>query len=141
MGVFKHDADDIIEKIQEWRPELLGLEKDYEFALYEYLNKQFPSHTFHQQYTNAKTRADIFVDFGEDGDKVAVELKADLQDRQELHRLMGQLFEYVHVWKSDAVLVLCGRSDPAAAKLARDYVRMLNNVHDPKVRIVVIEPN
>lgn len=140
MGILTHDADDIISKLEDWHPQTLRSEKEYEVALYEFLNREFPDHVFHQQYTNAKTRADIFVDFGEQGDKVAIELKADLQDRGELHRLMGQLFEYVHVWGSDAILVLCGKSDPASAKIAREFVAMLNNAHNEKVRILVVNP-
>lgn len=54
-------------------------------------------------------------------------MKADLTDRQEYHRVIGQLWTYATDCECDVVLVLCGRSDPALVKLAEQYVEFLND--------------
>jgi hypothetical protein len=138
VGIFTYDADDVIQKIGVWRPSSASNEKAYEELLYRHLHEQFPAYNFIRQYTVGKTIADIFVDFDPNGCRVALELKANLSDRPEFHRLCGQLFEYAQVWKCDCVLVLCGETEPSLRKLASAYVDMLNNRYSSKARLVEV---
>lgn len=131
-----------MDAVEKWRPSTQKTEKEYEDALYAYLHSRFPNSVFHQQYSLARTRADIFVDFGQDtmgGTKVAIEVKAHLASRDDFHRLFGQMFEYTAVWEADALLVLCGDCEPAMVKLARRFVDMLNGSYFVrKARTVVV---
>lgn len=141
MGFLTYDADDIIQVINAWRPRAPSNEKGYEEALYKYLHDKFPRFNLHRQYAVGKTIADIYVDFkagGGENHNVAIELKADLSDRTEFHRLCGQLFEYAQVWKGDCVLVLCGETEPSLFKLAAAYVDMLNDRYSTKARLVSV---
>jgi hypothetical protein len=142
LDLLTKDVDDVVFVLEKWRPASLVAEKDYEAALYQHLNEVFPKAVFHQQYSLAKTRADLYVDFGQSeygGTKVAIEIKAHLASRDEFHRLFGQLFEYAEVWEVDPLLVLCGNSDPAMAKLARKFVGRLDGSYLlRKLRVVAI---
>ena len=139
MGAFTWDADDVIDAVGKWRPPSLAREKDYEEALYKFLHERFPKTQIFRQYTQAKTCADIYVDFGEGHQRVAIELKAHLNDRGEFHRLFGQMFEYAYVWRVDSILVLCGESEPSLVKLSRAYVDMLNEKFSAKSRFLHIQ--
>lgn len=119
MGFFETDADNVVKIVHAWTPKPARSEAGYETALYEVLHAAFPEERFEKQYANGKTRADIFVAFRR-GAKVVVELKRNLTDRSEAHRLIGQMYEYVSEWKAEVVVVLCGKNDPAAVKLIKE---------------------
>jgi hypothetical protein len=139
MGLTEKDVDNVEEKIKLWTPCWYATEKEYEDALYRHLNASFDD-KFERQYWHGKTRADIYVEF-KDGAKVAVELKRDLQDRGDYHRLIGQLWEYVTEWKVEALVILCGENDPALVKNVEAFVKFLRsnqpgNSSNKKVRFV-----
>jgi len=141
MGWIDNDADDVVEMIEAWRPGPLGVEAAYEDALYTYISKKLgKGHVARRQFWAANSRADILIDFGDDDPKVAVELKADLTDRNEYHRVLGQMWTYATDCQCDAVLVLCGKCDPALVKLAENYVEFLNDrlPLERKVKMAVV---
>jgi len=136
MGAWETDADNIRDALAKWTPPLESTgEAQFEDALYAYLNKYFPDEVVHRQYSRGKTRADLYVEF-KGGAKVAVELKRNLVDRGEYHRLIGQTYEYLREWKVEVVVVICGESDPSLVKLAREAVTFLGNVVGLKQHLV-----
>lgn len=135
MGVFERDADNIEEALRTWTLVGATSEKDCESSLYDWLHKKFEKELFERQFWNAKTRADIFVKFDR-GAAVAIEVKWNLVDRGEMHRLIGQTFDYLASWNAEVVLVLCGSNDPALVKLVRRAAEKLHASFDRKVRVV-----
>lgn len=135
MGVFERDVDNVRDELLRWAPTRLAVEKDYEDACYRFLNERFPKDKFERQYARGKTRADLYVEF-KDGATVAIELKRDLQDRGEYHRLVGQLWEYLTEWKVEALVVLCGNTDPALRKNIERFVEFVNAHQKYKVRLL-----
>jgi len=125
MGLIQNDADTVAGAISPVTTPLLESEAEYEKWIYELLHERFPHEVFHRQYTKAKTKADIFVEFRLGGAAVVVEVKYKLTSRGEFHRLIGQSWEYLHLWKSELVVCICGDSDPALVKLANEATRML----------------
>jgi hypothetical protein len=126
MGIVLDDADDVIEKmVAGWVPVPGGDELANEESLYDFLNRAFEKFVVHRQYAHAKTRADLLVDFEESG-RVAVEVKANLTDRNEYHRLIGQVYSYLTEWNVHVVLVLCGRCDASLVKLVTKAIKFLN---------------
>jgi hypothetical protein len=81
MGIVFDGADDR-EVVAGWVPVPGGDELANEESLYEFLNRAFEKFVVHRQYAYAKTRVDLLVDFEECG-RVAVEVKANLTDRNE----------------------------------------------------------
>lgn len=141
MGLIDYDADDVVEMIEMWRPEALDNEVAYEDALYTYLSGRLKKgHAARRQFWAANSRTDIMIDFGDDNPKVAIELKANLTDRNEYHRVLGQMWTYSTDCECDAVLVLCGKCDPALVKLAQEYVEFLNDnlPLERKVKMAII---
>ena len=116
MGFTEVDADNVRDALLVFRDTGLKNEAAYEKAIYEHLHRVFPKENFHRQYANAKTRADIYVEFIK-GAKVVVEVKCGLDKRVEYHRLLGQSWEYMFEWKAEVVIALCGKSDPSLVKL------------------------
>lgn len=135
MGLWERDVDTVIEKLEAWSPARAGSEREYEEALYKHLNDAFPQEPFKRQYKFAQTSADLFIHF-KPGAKVAVEVKADLVDRNEYHRLLGQVMTYLFEWECEVLVIVCGSSDPVLVKLARTTIGFLNSKHDLKVRFV-----
>jgi hypothetical protein len=109
------------------------LERDYEDAAYKYLNGCFPKDKFERQYSRSKTKADLYFEF-KDAAKVVVEMKRDLKERGEYHRLVGQVYEYLAEWKVEVLVVLCGDNDPALAKNVENFIVFMNEHVKPKVR-------
>ena len=138
MGVFEKDVDNVREHLLKWKPTAFAQEKDYEDAAYRYLNQCFPKDKFDRQYWRGKTRADIYVQF-KDAATVAIELKRDLQDRGEYHRLLGQVWEYLMEWKAEALIILCGDTDPALRKNVERFIEFMNANPKYKVRLLNIE--
>ena len=115
MGLITWDADDVLAAMERWRPNSSIGRKTMRTRCTPTLHEAFPKAMIHRQYYMAKTCADIYVDFGDGCKKVVVELKADLNDRGEFHRLFGQMFEYTSVWRADSILY-CGRVGAPAGK-------------------------
>ena len=135
MGVFERDADDIEEALRGWILTGATCERDCENAMYEWLHGRFDKELFERQYWNAKTRADLFVQFV-GGAAVAIEVKWNLVDRGEMHRLIGQTFDYLTSWKVEVVLVLCGENDPSLVKFVSRAAGKLQAAFDRKVRVI-----
>lgn len=135
MGLLETDAENIRDVLTRWKPPPCTSEREYEVLVYEYLHERFPKEVFHRQYAHAKTRADIYVQF-RDGAKVVVEVKFDLSERGEYHRLMGQTFEYMFEWKAEVVVVLCGRTDPSLVKLFQVFLDTVAEAMGRKARLV-----
>lgn len=124
MGVLELDADDVVQAVKEWEPGSCFSEARCQASLLRYLRKKFPSSTFLPEHPVGKGRADIYAEFRTwlgPGAKVIIELKYDLQDRNEYLRLLGQLQEYVGMSQAEVVVVLCGetRENWATIILAR----------------------
>jgi hypothetical protein len=67
-------------------------------------------------------------------------LKRDLQERGEYHRLIGQVYEYLTEWNTEALIILCGDSDPALTKNVERFVTFMNEKQKRKVRFLHV-PN
>jgi hypothetical protein len=135
MGLTEKDVDDVQEKAAEWKPCWFATEKEYEDALYRHLNDAFKKDKFERQYWRGKTRADIYVEFKEAA-TVAVELKRDLTERGEYHRLIGQVYEYLTEWKVEALVILCGENDPALVKNVEAFLKFMNAHQGKKARFL-----
>lgn len=137
MGFLERDADNIVSAIKNWPPQAAQSEAEYEAALYAHLNAEFPLEVFQRQYALGRTRADLFVAF-KNGAKVAIEVKRDLAARNEYHRTIGQVYEYLTEWKVEVVLVLCGENDPAVEKLLERAVKFLGSGVRRKARVSIV---
>lgn len=135
MGLTEKDVDNVREILASWKPAWCPSEKEYEDAAYKYLNESFPKDKFERQYWRGKTKADLYVEF-KDAAKVVVEMKRDLKDRGEYHRLIGQVYEYLTEWKVEVLVVLCGDNDPALTKNVENFVVFMNEHVKPKVRFL-----
>lgn len=124
MGIFFFDADDVRDAFAKWKPASCETEALYEAAIYEFLHAQMPKAIFHRQYTHAKTKADIYVEFPNGGSRVVIEVKCKLVTRPEYHRLIGQSWEYLREWKAELVVCICGDSDPALVKLTDEALKV-----------------
>lgn len=137
MGLILDDADDVMEKLTTgWRPVIGGDEFANEESLYAFLDAAFPKFVVHRQYAFAKTRADLLIDFEGSG-KVVVEVKANLTDRNEYHRLVGQVYAYLTEWNAHVVLVLCGECDPSLVKLVWKAISFLNSNCTGQARLLL----
>lgn len=137
MGLLEKDADNVADAIDKnWTPSKSGLgEADYEKEIYDFCHKEAPEENFHRQYTIGKSRADLFVKF-KDGAKVAIEVKSNLTDRNDYHRLVGQIYEYLTECEVEVVLVVVGKGDHALVKLAKGAIEFLSRYSDKKARFV-----
>ncbi|MBZ0116343.1 MAG: hypothetical protein K8H88_05095 [Sandaracinaceae bacterium] len=139
MGVFQVDADNIRDALKTWKPASLKTEAQYEKAIYEHLHAAFPGEVIHRQYANAKTKADLYVDFKNGGARVVTEVKCKLASRGEYHRLIGQSWEYLREWKCELVVCLCGDNDPALVKLAAEALGFLGENLNRKVHVLQLK--
>lgn len=135
MGLLEKDVDNVRDQLVKWKPNRSESEREYEDAAYRHLNACLPKDKFERQYWRGKTRADIYVEF-KDAAKVAIELKRDLQERGEYHRLIGQVYEYLTEWNVEALIILCGDSDPALTKNVERFVAFMNEKQKRKVRFL-----
>ncbi len=96
----------VAELIKAWQPLNCRTEKDYEDSLYSHLRNALPGIVVTPQYAFGRARTDLVV-----GDKVAIEIKLNLQDTSEFHRLLGQILQFKK-WKGRFLVLLIGSSDP-----------------------------
>ena len=137
MGLILDDADDVMEKLMaSWAPVPGGDETANEESLHAFLDAAFVKFVVHRQYSFAKTRADLLIDFEGSG-KVVVEVKANLADRNEYHRLIGQAYAYLTEWNVHVVVVLCGECDPSLVKLVTKAITFLNSNCTQQARLLL----
>jgi hypothetical protein len=137
MGLILDDADDVMEKLRAgWTPVPGGDEFANEESLHEFLDRAFDKFVVHRQYSFAKTRADLVIDFEGSG-KVVVEVKANLTDRNEYHRLIGQAYAYLTEWNAHVVVVLCGECDLSLVKLVGKAIVFLNSNCSQQARLLL----
>jgi hypothetical protein len=135
MGITEKDVDNVRDCLTAWKLTWCGSEKEYEDAAYRYLNESFPKEKFERQYWRGKTKADLHVEF-KDGAAVVIEMKRDVKDRGEYHRLIGQVYEYVTEWKVAVLVVLCGENDPALVKNVESFVAFMQERTRRKIRFL-----
>jgi len=80
------DVGAVVQKIERWRPRKCATEKDYEKSLYEFLHKEMPDHQITKQSGRGRVRADLVI-----ADRVAIELKHNLDTTAKYQRLIGQI--------------------------------------------------
>ena len=132
MGVTDYflDSSDIASVIaNEWKPPAASTEKVYELHLHQFLNQRFPNLRFDRQYRFAATTADLHIKFP-GGGAAAIEVKKDLARRTELHRLVGQCYDYAVVWRVDVLVVLCGACEPGLLKIAKKATNLVATIGD-----------
>lgn len=132
FGFLFDPAKTVASLVEKWRPDSCKTEKQYEDSLYEFLHRELADVQVTRQYPRGRNRVDMLI-----GDKVALELKNNLQSKNEYHRLVGQLTE-IRSWDMRIVVVLTGDTDPHYPKALLDTVKDWDEYFlDPKVRVVV----
>jgi hypothetical protein len=120
--------------IVEWQPSQYKTEKDYENSLYDFLRNSLPGVVITPQYGFGRARTDIVV-----SDKVAIEIKKDLNDTSEFQRLIGQVVQFKD-WRGYFLILLTGRTDNNLRDDLQKKIDDLNNAfgvsHDPKISIM-----
>ena len=136
MGFLWRDSDDIEAALKKWKPaKKFKSEKACETDIYNYLHEAFPDENFQRQYAKGKTRADIYVKIG-GKIPVVVEVKYALKKRDEYHRLIGQVYEYLTEWKAKVIIVLCGSSEPSFPKLTKEAVKFMGSAAERDTHFV-----
>src|ERR1041385_8471365 len=108
---FKFDSLSYLKKlIEKWKYLDCKKEKDYENSLYKFLHLQLPDIQITKQFAEGRVKADLKI-----SDDIIVELKVNLNKRDQFQRLLGQLQEY-KAWKGKTVLVLIGETEPNMRK-------------------------
>lgn len=138
LGIFEVDADNVRDAVARWNPDAGASESVFELQLYNFLHTSFPAAVFQRQYAKGRTRADIYVEF-RDGAHVAVEVKCNLNQRGDYHRLLGQTYEYLTEWKAEVVVVLCGETETSVAKLVEQYIELISAATSRKAHVVVVK--
>ena len=103
--------------VEKWKPGRCPSEKDYERSLAAYLDDRLPGVKFVSQYGFERARVDIVVG---SFNRVAIELKKDLNTTAKMQRLIGQLHLYAKKF-SYVVLVICGENHKDLVQEIRDY--------------------
>ena len=70
--------------------------------LYKYLHDHLPETQIIKQYPVGRAKADLLI-----GDRILVEMKLNLNKRDQFQRLLGQLDEYKE-WEGSIVVLLIG---------------------------------
>ncbi len=111
--------------VGEWDPGEADSEKGAERSLCDFLRARLPGLRITPQYGHDRFAADIFV-----ADKVAIELKRNLNSTAEYQRLVGQIENYAE-WRVRLVVVLVGTTDPDLADRIEDHLnRRFNTFYD-----------
>lgn len=136
MGFWGQDSVEIAKSLKKWKPSKnFKSEKVFEKNLYEYLHDEFEDETFYRQYAKGKTRADIYVKMGNNV-PVVIELKYAMIKRDEYHRLVGQIYEYITEWEAEVVVVLCGDCERSFPKLIKNAVEFFRDSTGKKIHFV-----
>lgn len=115
VTLFDDIFDEVGKVIKSWKPRGCKTEKDYEKRLIQKLEKELPKRNIQKQIGSGRQRVDIVVD-----DKLAIEIKKDLDSTGAYHRLIGQLDQYLKKW-SEVFVVLCGETDRDMHKSLQKY--------------------
>lgn len=102
--------------VNRWNPGLCESEKDYEKSLLAFIEENLPGVEVVKQYGVARSRVDIVIG---SFNKVAVELKKDLNSTSKVQRLIGQLRDYRDTFEN-IVVVLCGDNQGDLVQRVRD---------------------
>ncbi len=104
---YKFDPISYIRKlVLNWDASGCKSEKDYENSFYKFLHQQLSDIQITKQYAVGRVKADLLI-----GEQIIVELKLNLNKRDQFQRLIGQLEEYKQ-WKGKVVLILIGETEP-----------------------------
>lgn len=96
----------VVDLIDSWEPTGCQTEKDYENSLYEHLRAALRGIVITPQYAFGRARVDLAIE-----NKVAIEIKKNLNDTSEFQRLLGQILQFED-WKGYFITVLVGSMDP-----------------------------
>jgi hypothetical protein len=125
----------VVELIDSWKPATYQTEKDYEDSLYEYLRAALPGIVITPQYAFGRARTDLAI-----ANKVAIEIKKDLNETSEFQRLLGQIMQF-NDWKGYFVVLLVGSTNPNLLDELRKQTKSIPSPFiDPKV-VVAEKPS
>ncbi|MGD0590748.1 MAG: hypothetical protein ABSA44_08120 [Bacteroidota bacterium] len=120
--------------INDWQPAQCKTEKDYETSLYNFLRSSLPGIVVTPQYAFGRAKTDIAI-----SDKLAIEIKKDLNDTSEFQRLIGQVVQFKD-WKGYFLILLTGKTDNNLRDDLQKKIDDLNNSFgasiDPKITII-----
>lgn len=103
--------------IESWRPRGCITEKEFEASLLRKLKKELKGKKIQGQYGSGRQRVDIVVD-----DKVPIEVKKDIKNTSTLHRLIGQIDNYLNNW-GGLIIVICGEITSDHQDYLEQYAR------------------
>lgn len=92
----------VLKVIEDWDPDKMKTEKQYEKSLVKELQQKLPKEKIEQQYGSGAQKIDIVI-----SEKVAIELKNHIRNTSDYQRLIGQVTEYLKKWEYLIILV-CG---------------------------------
>lgn len=114
----------ILHAVQQWMPSRrFRSEEGYRNDLVAYLEKEFGAHSVKPEARRRMVDIEVIgpglLSFGED---VGIEIKANLQSKSEMNRLIGQL-ESDTKYFQQVICVLCGDTDPKLGREVAEWVR------------------
>lgn len=125
--------DTVVSLIHEWQPDRLPKELKYRDSLASFLRERLPQAIVEKEYRHSGTTSDLYVECNGflRSSEVFIELKRDLQQKNQLDRLVGQL-ESLKPGKHRIIVVLCGETKPELltrlrlqySNHAQDYFRL-----------------
>ncbi|MDR3665476.1 MAG: hypothetical protein P4L35_01415 [Ignavibacteriaceae bacterium] len=119
--------------IGDWCPPECKTEKEYESSLYNFLHDSLPELIITAQYAYGRAVADIVI-----AEKVAIEIKKDLNKTSEFQRLIGQAHQFKY-WPGSFFILLIGKTD---SNLRDELKKQMNDInrntrgYDQKISIV-----
>jgi hypothetical protein len=111
----------IIKLIDEWHPKKCNSEKDFEKSLYNFLHNKLTNIQITKQYALGRIKADIVVD-----NNIIIEIKFNLNSRNNYQRLIGQLIEYKQ-WEGTVIVLLIGKTDQNFIKDLKIFIQREGN--------------
>ena len=119
--------------INDWQPSECKTEKEYESSLCKFLHDSLPNIRTTPQYAVGRAKTDIVID-----EKVAIEIKKDLNKTSEFQRLIGQAHQFKY-WPGFFLILLIGKTD---SNLRDELQKQMNDINrnagnfDPKISII-----
>jgi len=131
----------VVNLIHQWQPDRLPKELKYRDFLAEFLRERLPQAIVEKEYRHRGTTSDLYVECTGflRSSEVFIEPKRNLQQKNQLDRLIGQL-ESPKPSKHRIIVVLCGDTKPELlTRLRLHYARLAEDYFGLKTMAIVVK--
>jgi hypothetical protein len=133
--------DTVVNLIHQWQPDRLPKELKYRDSLADFLRARLPQAIVEKEYRHSGTTSDLYVECTGflRSSEVFIELKRNLQQKNQLDRLVGQL-ESLKPSKHRIIVVLCGETKPELlTRLRLQYAGLADDYFGLKTMAIVVK--